>query len=86
MCSQDGTLLLSTIQSQFPHASGLKYRNEETHSIRAVRMTSTGLLSAPDDFWGDRVYLVVTKGGGESKARLYISQTLFPPFCVCMCS
>lgn len=64
----DGSLLLSTLQSQFPSASGLKYRNEETHAMRAVRMTAAGALSAPEDFWGERIYLIVGRGGDASGA------------------
>ncbi len=60
---QDGTLLLSTVQSQITTAVGLKYRNEETNTIRAVRITQDGLLTAPEGDWGTRVYMVVTMPG-----------------------
>lgn len=56
----NGTLLLSTLKSQFSTAIGLKYRNEETHILRAVRVSGDGVLSAPDGGWGDRLYLVVS--------------------------
>jgi len=54
----DGTLLLSTVKSQYPLAMGLKYLNEESSSFRAIRMKD-GVLSAPGENWGDISYTVV---------------------------
>lgn len=36
----DGTLLLSTLQAQFPGTCGLKYRNPESRAMRGVRLNN----------------------------------------------
>lgn len=56
---EDDTLTLATLESQYTEAIGLKYRNDETHSIRAVKLAD-GKFHAPDGSWTNRVYLVVT--------------------------
>lgn len=64
----DGTLLLSTLQAQYPGTSGLKYRNPETNAIRGIRLTEGRLHPPPgEDGWGSQVYLCVFPKG------LYIS-------------
>lgn len=58
---EDGTLLLSTLQAQFPGTSGLKYRNSVSNAIRGIRLTE-GRLHPPqgEDGWGiQTVYLCV---------------------------
>ena len=37
-CEEDESLLLSTLTSHFPEASGLKFKNTDTGSFRAVRL------------------------------------------------
>lgn len=56
----DCTLLLSTLQAQFPGTSGLKYRNSVSNAIRGIRLTE-GRLHPPqgEDGWGNQVYLCV---------------------------
>lgn len=39
----DGTLLLSTLQAQFPGTCGLKYRNPESRAMRGVRLNNVGV-------------------------------------------
>lgn len=53
----DGTLLLSSLIAQFPGACGLKYRAEDTGSLRGVRLAD-GVLYPPNGFWGATTYLV----------------------------
>ncbi|XP_037947660.1 TAR DNA-binding protein 43-like [Teleopsis dalmanni] len=57
---EDGTLLLSTLQGQFPGACGLKYRNIETKAIRGVR-SNEGRLFPPSNEtgWGNVIYFCV---------------------------
>lgn len=57
---EDGTLLLSTLQAQFPGTSGLKYRNSVSNAIRGIRLTE-GRLHPPqgDEGWGNLIYLCV---------------------------
>lgn len=53
----DGTLLLSTLQAQFPGACGLKYINEETKCFRAVRSNEGKFFpTSPDNRWGSHIY------------------------------
>lgn len=35
---EDNTMLLSTLTSQFPGSSGLKYKNPETGTARGIRL------------------------------------------------
>ncbi|XP_017468254.1 PREDICTED: TAR DNA-binding protein 43 isoform X3 [Rhagoletis zephyria] len=57
---EDGTLLLSTLQAQFPGSCGLKYRNEDTKAVRGVR-SNEGRLYPPssEDGWGSSVFFCV---------------------------
>lgn len=58
---EDGTLLLSTLQAQFPGTSGLKYRNNLSNAIRGIRLTE-GRLHPPqggEECWGNQIYLCV---------------------------
>ena len=53
---EDGTLLLSTIQAQFPSTTGLRYKNED--SWRGIRI-SHGILFPPPEGWSESTYYVV---------------------------
>ncbi|XP_038678099.1 TAR DNA binding protein, like isoform X1 [Scyliorhinus canicula] len=53
----DGTVLLSTVTAQFPGACGLRYRNPDNQCMRGVRLVE-GILHAPDNGWGNLVYVV----------------------------
>ncbi len=69
----DGTLLLSTLQAQFPSTSGLRYKNEERDSWRGVRL-SNGVLQPPPEGWGASIfYIVRPKSGKTSHARYFIA-------------
>eukprot|EP00112_Aurelia_sp_Birch-Aquarium-sp1_P024544 Seg782.4 transcript_id=Seg782.4/GoldUCD/mRNA.D3Y31 product="TAR DNA-binding protein 43" protein_id=Seg782.4/GoldUCD/D3Y31 len=54
----DGTLLLTTIQAQFPGATGLRYKNELSGCWRALRV-SQGVLCPPPEGWHDCLFFVV---------------------------
>lgn len=57
---EDGTLLLSTLQAQFPAACGLKYRNEETRAVRGVRSNEGRFYPVSSEKgWGSTVYFCV---------------------------
>lgn len=57
---EDGTLLLSTLQAQFPGSCGLKYRNIDTQAVRGVR-SNEGRLFPPsvESGWGEDIYFCV---------------------------
>ena len=55
---EDSTLLLSTLQAQFPHVTGLKYANPESGAWRGVRLVD-GVLSPSSFGWGDITYVAV---------------------------
>ncbi|XP_075248544.1 TAR DNA-binding protein 43-like isoform X2 [Convolutriloba macropyga] len=59
----DGTVLFSSIQSQFPKAIGIKFRNPATRAFRAVKLCDN-VLHPPnlENGWGqnDIVYVVNT--------------------------
>jgi len=46
----DGTLLLSSVEAQFPGATGLKYRHPASRGLRGVRLHE-GSLHPPDEGW-----------------------------------
>lgn len=57
---EDGTLLLSTLQAQYPGTSGLKYRATESSAARGIRLTEGHLHPPPgNDGWGEAVYVCV---------------------------
>ncbi|KAH8261647.1 hypothetical protein KR044_012970 [Drosophila immigrans] len=61
---EDGTLLLSTLQAQFPGSCGLKYRNLDTQAVRGVR-SNEGRLFPPssESGWGEDIYFCVFPKG-----------------------
>ena len=61
----DGTILLSTIQAQFPGACGLRYKNEESQSWRGVRLAENSLYPPFEDGWGSLQFVVVPSKSGE---------------------
>ena len=63
---EDGTMLLSTLTAQFPGASGLKYRNPETGTLRGLRVFD-GRIQAPDGLWGETLYIAVFPKGEKGK-------------------
>lgn len=63
----DGTLLLSTLQAQFPGSCGLKYRNPETRAIRGVRLNEGRLHPPSPDGWGSEIYICVFPKGKPNK-------------------
>ncbi|XP_070560538.1 TAR DNA-binding protein 43-like isoform X2 [Ptychodera flava] len=54
----DGSILMSTILSQFPGSCGLRYRNPESGGMRGLRVVE-GVIHPPDGMWSDTVYLAV---------------------------
>jgi len=54
---EDGTLLLSTVQTQFPDAIGLKYKGS-SGAWRAIREVDNVLAAPPKGGWGTGVYIV----------------------------
>lgn len=59
----DNTLLLSTLQGQFPGACGLKYRNPENKAIRGIRLNESR-MHPPNNGWDSQTvyYCVFPKG------------------------
>lgn len=53
----DGTVLLSTVAAQFPGACGLRFRSPVSQCMRGVRLVE-GVLHAPENGWGNVVYVV----------------------------
>lgn len=72
---EDGTLLLTTLSAQFPGACGLKYRNQETGTLRGIRL-SDGRLYPPDTDWANQVYIVVFPKGICIHLNTFISFSL----------
>ena len=65
----DGTVLMSSIQSQFPNAIGIKFRNPATRAFRAVKLADNVLYPPNlENGWGasDVVYIVNVLAGDAS--------------------
>ncbi|VDN10376.1 unnamed protein product, partial [Dibothriocephalus latus] len=60
------TILLSTVQAQFPKCTGLQYEAEESGSTRGIRL-SDGCLFPPPDGWGTRIYHCVVPKDSKRK-------------------
>lgn len=56
----DGTLSVTTVDAQYPGATGLKYRLDG--HVRAVKIAN-GKLYPPEGGWGDLVYNCVFPKG-----------------------
>ena len=72
---EDGTMLLSTLTAQFPGASGLKYRNPDTGTLRGLRVFD-GRIQAPDGHWGETLYIAVFPKGEKGKLKLICSHSI----------
>lgn len=57
---EDGSLLLTTVQTQFPNAIGIKYKGS-SGAYRAIR-EADNVLVAPKGGWEDIVYIVTVSG------------------------
>jgi len=56
----DNTMLLSSVGAQFPGACGLKYRNQETQTMRGLKLVDGSLfLPSQNDDWKTALYIVV---------------------------
>jgi len=55
----DGSLSLSSVAAQFPGASGLKFRNPETNTLRGVRLTGETMYPPTEEGWGLYTYFCV---------------------------
>jgi len=55
----DGSLLLTSVTAQFPGATGLKYRNPETNTLRGVRLQGEVMFPPTEEGWGLYTYICV---------------------------
>jgi len=55
----DGTMLLTSITAQFPGATGLKYRNPSTNTLRGVRIQGEVLFPPGEEGWSEFSYICV---------------------------
>lgn len=69
---EDGSLLLSTLQAQYPGACGLKYRNSDTNTIRGLRMNEGRIHPPTVDGWGQECYICVFPKGGNIFLNFWI--------------
>jgi len=65
----DGTLALSSVCAQFPGATGLKYRNPETNTLRGVRMTGETMYPPSEEGWGLYTYFCVRNKDDNSPKK-----------------
>lgn len=64
-CESDGSLLLSTLQGQYPTATGLKYKNPDTGAYRAIRLADGHLYPPTDSGWGNVKFMAVFPKPGK---------------------
>lgn len=67
---EDGTVLLSTVEAQFPGATGIKFINPKTGSPRGIRLTSDRLHPPDASGWGDRTYFCVFSKVQDNKRKV----------------
>ncbi|XP_047127070.1 TAR DNA-binding protein 43 [Hydra vulgaris] len=65
---KDGTIMLSTIQAQFPNAIGLKYKGS-SGAWRGVRI-SGNILDPPFEGWGENVFCTTIQKTDSVKRKL----------------
>lgn len=63
---EDDSILLSTLEAQYPGAIGLKYR--VNNRLRIVRLTE-GKLFPPEDGWLERIYMCNFRNTPSSKRK-----------------
>ncbi|XP_065060755.1 TAR DNA-binding protein 43-like, partial [Rhopilema esculentum] len=64
----DGTLLLTTLQAQYPGATGLRYRSEISGNWRGLRI-SQGIICPPPENWGNTLFYVVRPRTADTTAK-----------------
>lgn len=64
---QDGSLLLSSVTAQFPGATGLKFRNPDTNTLRGVRLQDGEMAPPTENGWGMHTYIVVREARDNRK-------------------
>ncbi|XP_050439231.1 TAR DNA-binding protein 43-like [Adelges cooleyi] len=67
---EDGTLLLSTLQAQYPDACGLKYVAPDNGRTRALRLANDKLHPPNEEGWGDIVYFCSFNKDNGQKRKL----------------
>lgn len=66
--AEDNSVFMTTLQSSFPGATGMKYKNPDTGAYRAVAVDATGTkLLPPPDGWNGKTFTVVGAGTGASR-------------------
>merc|ERR1712002_926457 len=70
----NSTILVSTLQAQFPSAIGLKYRGS-SGAWRALRAVD-GVLEAPKDGWANRIYCLTIDESSKRKSSNYEGQPI----------
>ncbi|EYC18868.1 hypothetical protein Y032_0026g1416 [Ancylostoma ceylanicum] len=64
----DNSLYMTTLQSTYPGATGMKYKNPKTGALRAVAVDATGTkLLPPVDGWDDKVFTVITSNSRNDR-------------------
>uniref|UniRef100_A0A1I7WZZ1 TDP43_N domain-containing protein n=1 Tax=Heterorhabditis bacteriophora TaxID=37862 RepID=A0A1I7WZZ1_HETBA len=76
--SPDNSLFMTTLQSTFPGATGLKYKNPKTGASRAVAVDTTGTkLLPPIDGWDDKIFNLIM---ASSRGIHYITSNIWNAF------
>ncbi|VDO30614.1 unnamed protein product [Haemonchus placei] len=66
----DNTLFMTTLQSSFPRATGIKYKNPKTGASRAIALDATGTkLLPPEDGWDDKTFTAIISSSDVSVKR-----------------
>jgi len=70
LVEKDNSILLSSVLSQFPGATGLKYRNQESKTLRGLKFVDGSLfLPTENSKWKEAMYVVVYPKGNKRKAE-----------------
>jgi hypothetical protein len=82
---EDGTLLLSTLQGQFPGSCGLKYRTE-SKAIRGIRLNENRLHPPSSGWENSTIYFCVFPKGELFTTLKYSSVLLLLSISRSVCS
>ncbi|VDM51901.1 unnamed protein product [Angiostrongylus costaricensis] len=69
----DNTLFMTTLQSSYPGATGMKFKNPKTGALRAVAVDASGTkLLPPSDGWDDKVFTVITSNARSERGTMSV--------------
>jgi len=70
LAEPDGSLLLSTLSTQFPGACGLRYHNFDTGRSRVLGIDDAGKILPPLDGWNAKTFIAVFHKNNRKRRKV----------------